>query len=683
MKTSKYPLLKILLPFVFGIFLAYYCHFSFRFCPIWFYIASIFWLVSLLLSFVKTYYWQWLKTLVLSFGFIFAGMSATNFRYSSPLSDKERTFVTQNREWVVRVVDFPVRRAKTVKLVVEILRSSHGGALRSKALLYVQQSPQAGSIAYGDVLMVSTILEPAAAPANPDAFDNQTYMHRKGLYYTGFVPSYGWQKLTHKEPNPIKAFAHSIQTKLSNIFASSGMNGREYDIIAAILLGDDDTMEPELKAAYASAGVSHLLCVSGMHVGIIFMIVSFLLKPMDLFKGTRIAKAGLLLLIIWLYAHITGLSPSVMRSATMFTFVTIGGLIQRNTNVFHSLLASLWLLLCTNPLLLFEVGFQLSYLAVFGIVLIQPKIAGLYSCRTKIGNYFWELSSVSVAAQISTFPISVYYFGTFPNYFLLSNLSAMALSFIVIVTGVVLLAFSFVPFLTKLLALVLTWEIKALNGIIGFVEGLPGAVTHNIYYSIIQVLLLYLFIALTYLAIHRRRRRPAWVAYGVFALLAVSFFVRKIGLQKQNEVIVYEIPKVSAIGFCAGQQAVLFSDSIRSEKDKLFQYNIATHARKLHATQQIVPIDTSHYRTNYVLKNGSFILYGAKTYYLLKSKEKVYPTGKLFHIDVLILQHNPVQEPQQVAEVFEFKEVIADQTNTPFYVERWRSWCQEKQIPFN
>ena len=167
--------------------------------------------------------------------------------------------------------------------------------------------------------------------------------------------------------------------------------------------------------------------------------------------------------MVWLYAHITGLAPSVTRSATMFTFVAVGQLLQRNTNVFHSLFASAFILLVVNPLLIFEVGFQLSYLAVAGIVLFQPKLAAVYRCRTRIGRYFWELLTVSVAAQLGTSPVSIYYFAQFPNYFMLSNLSVIALSFAVIITGVVLLPVSFIPLIPKYLTWILTMEIKAMN----------------------------------------------------------------------------------------------------------------------------------------------------------------------------------------------------------------------------
>ena len=683
MKISNYPLLKILFPFVWGIIGGYFAHFPYRFCRIWFFGALAFWLCSCVFTLFKTYKWQWVKNLVLTTGYFFAGLSSVNFRFSSHLSSKEAQLVTENTDWMVRVIDFPVTRAKTVKLVAEIVRTAEGKPVNDCVMLYVQRSPDSENIDYGDMLLLHTKLEEFEPPKNPDAFDNQKYMQRKGIYHTGYVRDGFWRRVGCRPPNSLKALAHRMQGRLSDLFVASGMSGREYDIVRAILLGDDDTMEPELKAAYAAAGVSHILCVSGMHVGVIFLILNFLLHPFDLFKSTRIIKALLLLLVIWLYAHITGLSPSVMRSATMFMFVTLGQLMQRNTNVFHSILASLWVLLTFNPLLLFEVGFQLSYLAVASIVLIQPMLASLYHCKTKIGDYFWGLVTVSVAAQIGTFPISVHCFGQFPNYFLLSNISVITLSFVVMMTGVMLLGVSFVPLVNHWVSFLLTWEIRIMNNIISFVEEIPGAVTRNIDLSGWQVLMLYSIIILVYVAFRYHNRKVGWATYVIFALFSGTFLVRKMELLRQEDVVVYSVRNTCAIAFCQQQRSVFFSDSITGDTCEAYRYAVTNHARRQHAACVFVPVDTAVYEGDFLCKRGPLIRFNHQTYYLLKRKERVLPESGQMLVDVLILQHNPTQMPDEVAKTLHFKEVVADGTNTKFYVQRWEEWCRENEIPFH
>ncbi|MCR4858104.1 MAG: competence protein ComEC family protein [Bacteroidales bacterium] len=681
MNLSKYPLLKILLPYVVGILVACFCNFSGKIIPFLFVAIAFLWLMMLLMLRLKHYKWQWMKTVTMALAFTFAGICATTLRMSPRILPEQRAAARENHGFLVRVTDFPVPRANSDKVVVELLQAAAGTPLKEKALLYVQKD-SAAPLHYGDVLAISTTLSEFAPPANPDAFDMRRYMQRKGIFLTGYVPRGNWQLLDNVHPNAMKAFSHALQQRLAACYVNVGMTGRELGIVRAILLGDDDTMEPELRAAYASAGVSHILCVSGMHVGIIFMILNFLLKPMDLFPGTRVAKALLLMLSIWLYANITGLSPSVTRSATMFTFVTIGGVLRRNTNIFHSLMASLFILLAIKPLLLFEVGFQLSYFAVFGIVLIQPRIAGLYTCKTKVGNYFWELLSVSVAAQIATFPISAHYFGTFPNYFMLSNLTVIALSFVVMVTGAGLLAVSFVPFVSHGIAFLLTWEIRIMNAIVTFVEGLPGAVTRDIDLSGGQVLLLYAVIAMAYCAICYRKHIYGWAALSALALLSGTFALRRVAIERRMEMVTYNIRKVSALEFCYGGECLLFSDSICDAGSPHYTYSIQNHARKLHARWTFVPIDTLCYDTPFLVKRGPFIQFGDKCYYLLKKREKVLPVECRPRIDMLLLQHNPTMRPEEVASALDFAAVTADETNTPFYKERWRKYCEEREILF-
>ncbi len=682
MKLDNYPLLKILVPYVLGVLLAYYGRFSIKTCQLFLFLVGILLCLLTLFLLIKRYRWRLLKDSFMEFAFVLMGIASMGYYVNPHFSSKEANLLERNSFWFVRVVDFPQPRARSVKIVAEVLGSAEGDPINAKVLLYLNPTEEASKVQYGDVLLVATQWNPIVSSNNPDAFDYKGYMRKKGIFYSGYVAQGGFMIMEKKMRNPLKLFAHQVQRKLSSVFENAGLSGREYEIINAILLGNDETMEPELKAAYASAGVSHILCVSGMHVGIIFMILNALLKPLDLFKSGRWMKAVLLLLVIWLYANITGLSPSVIRSATMFTFVTLGSLLRRCTNVFHSLFASLFLLLVIRPPLLFEVGFQLSYLAVFGIVLYQPMITEIYHCRTKVGNYFGELIAVSIAAQLSTFPLSIYYFGQFPNYFLLANLSVITLSFVVMVTGIALLAIGFIPAFMKMASWLLIHEIRTMNVIVTFIEHLPGAVTRQIDYSVCQVLLLYVFLTILYCMLRSRRKFLLWTALAVFAVFSGSFVQRKMKILGKTEAVVYNIKNVSALDFSSGTRCVVFSDSIREEGNSYYQYSMAPHARRRHAEMTFVPVDTPQYKTMFVEKNGPLILFEGRRYFLLKGRSGLYPTSHPLKVDVLLLQHNPTQKPDAVRKALLFDEVVADGTVSEYYRKRWRDYCLEEEIPF-
>ena len=677
MKIENYPIVKVLFPYVIGILIAYFGDFSDSICRTLWWISTASFLLVAAMTFVKAYRWRVVQTVVMTVAFVLAGIVLTDRHYHPRISDE---VMVANADWLVRVAAEPTPRERSVKVEAEVLQTADNVPGSGKVLLYLQPSAMTEALRYGDLLLVHAGLSRIAPPCNPDAFDNQRYMRRRGIYYSGFVREGAWQRVGHKPANRLKFLAQQARNRLTGIYIHAGMSGDELDILKAILLGDDDTLDPELKASYSSAGVSHILCVSGMHVGIIFMIINFLLKPLDMFRASRIFKTLLVMLVVWLYAHITGLAPSVTRSATMFTFVAVGQLLQRNTNVFHSLFASAFILLVINPLLLFEVGFQLSYLAVAGIVLFQPKLAAIYRCRTRIGRYFWELLTVSVAAQLGTSPISIYYFAQFPNYFMLSNLSVIALSFAVIITGVALLPISFIPLIPKYLTWILTMEIRAMNTIITFIEKLPHSVTENIDYHIMQVILLYGVIGCLCYLLYYRSRKVFWTASVLLTLFCGSFVVKKLVLVRETEFLAYHVRKCSVLEFSWHGQTVWLSDSLRGTDDKLYRYNIRNHARRHRLHGVIVPLDTVEYDAPFLCKCGNLIRFEGRTYCILSRDQRTVPDG--FAADCLLLRQNPRLPPDEVMSRMPFREVVADGSNTPYYIEKWRVFCQEKGIPF-
>ena len=518
-------------------------------------------------------------------------------------------------------------------------------------------------------------------PKNPYAFDNQKYMRRKSIFFTAYANDNQWHYLSHRTIHPLRTAAAKVQQHFSALFAQNGLQGDEYSIITAVLLGNDDTMEPELKAHFASAGVSHILCVSGMHVGIIFMIINFLLKPLDAFPRLRILKAVLLILVIWTYAHITGLAPSVRRAATMFTFVTIGSLLRRPVTIYHSLFASMFILLLINPLLFFEIGFQMSYLAVFGIVILQPPLTRLLTPKYKVINYFWELATVSVAAQLATFPLSLFYFGQFPNYFLLANLSVISLSFAIVMTGIVLLALSWLPPLSHLIGLLLTYEIRLLNTIVTGIESLPGSVTENIAVNLPQMLLIYGIIFSIFVYFKQQKFFYKYLILSMVLLLSVSKFAEKIISKNQHEMTFYSMEKMTAVECNFGTRGVLLLDSAAQANSTAYDFNIKNHVRKQHIENEVISLDTNSYSCQTMAKQGTFLRFDTLTVFFLSGRDWLYPMHAPLEVDVLCLRHNPRIPMYKLLQTIHCRTLLIDGTNSLYYEQRWIDSCRSYQIP--
>ena len=630
----NYPILRLLIPFVIGIGVAYWTPLE---LPLLIVLLAmgVCWFVSFRLHHKKTLTSTFFAGVFMQLLFVFAGFELTCIHFRNDKSDLTEEIFFNNLTFVAKIIDHPVPKAKSFKVLAIIEQTTAGQTIGQKAVLYFAKD-SLHPPNYGDVVLIHSKISAIENSKNPYAFDYKKYLQRRGIFFSGYVPKYGWQQISRCQLNPIRDKAYRIQQYFSQIFADAGMSGDEYSIITAILLGNDETMEPELKASYASAGVSHILCVSGMHVGVIFMILNFLLQPLEYSKNLRLLKAVLLMLFIWVYACITGLSPSVTRAATMFSFVTIGGMLRRNTNIFHSLFASLFILLIINPLLIFEIGFQLSYAAVFGIIIFQQKLVELWEPKHKIVNYFWNLITVSVAAQLATFPLSVYTFRQFPNYFLLANLSVISLSFLVVVSGVCLLAVSFIPVISSWIAWLLTLEIRFMNNLIQSIEQLPGSVTENISISWVQMLLIYLCIIVFYLLFLKKKKIYYWLGFS--SLLSVIFLFDFDKYQTQNieSHTIYKLSKGVAVSFNYHGKAVIFSDSIHDKNHPDYAYCIKNHERKERIESIIIPID-SNYQNDFLLKQGDFVVFNGKTYHLARRGRRYYPTSHKITVDEVLL----------------------------------------------
>ena len=679
MNFAKYPILRGLVPYISGILFASF--FSISSFNILIIIASSSLLGTILFLLICKFFRPVQEVGLLPFFILFflSGFTLTNIKNYSASYFLGQEHALFSGKQVAQIVGNPVKKEKSVAVVARIKNPDYP-ACTPKAILYLKSDSASSSLSRGDLLLIDVELQPPAAPKNPDAFDYQAFLFRKGITLTGYLDSHSWVLLEHRGEFSPLSVASAVQSRFSQLFAANGLSGPEYSVITAVLLGNDDALDPELKSGYAAAGVSHLLCVSGMHVGIIYMILNFLLKPLDYSRRLRFTKSLLLIVAVWSYAAVTGLAPSVQRSAMMFTFVTIGEILRRHVNIFHSLFASMFLLLLINPLLVFEIGFQMSYLAVFGIVIFQPRLAALYNAKSRLGKYFWELVCVSAAAQLATFPLSVYYFGQFPNYFLLSNLSVMSLSFVVIVTGVVLLSLSWWPSVAGAVGWLLTREIRLMNGIITFIRGLPYSVTDQLYFSFPQALLIYGMIILFFFYFLNKTKILKYCSLSLTIVVLLTFTVHLFQRQYQEEITFYSIDRKTVVGINQGVCGTLLLDSAALASTDWYDFHVKSHERRLGIKSRMVGLDGTCSEKFFYL-NHNFLYYNDKSFFFLSKKTNLYPHTPPLSVDYLFVQDNCKIPFYKLLQTFEIKQVVVGNGVTPYYENRWRDSCALHQIP--
>ena len=624
MNLSRYPVLKILFPYIFGIILGYFLpvsNLNLLFCSIGLFTFSIFFILFR----QKRYFFLHQTTIwLLLFSCCAAGYLSISFHSHKRIEELDIENITQKQIWMAEILETPKVREKSYKVVAKLYAIDEPTCwITKKVVLYFQKDSIIENWRVGEKVLVNTKLSFIEPPKNPFQFDYKKFMKMRDIYFTGYVGKLNWTKPNLERTVSIKRYASFLQRFLSKKLEEAGLTGSEYSVTVGILLGDDDTIEPELKASYAATGVSHILSVSGMHVGIIFMILSFMLKPLGKSQNSNYFISIILLVSVWFYVNITGLSPPAVRSGAMFTFVTVGQLLRRQTNILQSLFTSLFILLVINPVLLFDVGFELSYLAMFGIVIYQPKMTEWLHPKTKFGKYIWEMITVSVAAQLTTAPIAIYYFGQFPNYFLLTNLCVVSLSTVMMISGVATLAVSFSNFLAHWCGFVLSLEVKIMNEIIMFIEHQPGAITRNISVSFTQVLLLYvLIIAFNFFNKNKRKQ----LFFSVVIILNIFLFIYSIDIitkKSHIEVVSYEISKSPTFQFCFHGNGFIFSDSIHCESDKRYQFSIKNHDNKMRIRNSFLKLDED-FENSFLCKKGDYIFFENSIYKIHKpTKEKI------------------------------------------------------------
>lgn len=608
----QYPFLRVLFFLVIGIFIAELFATSNKLI-----LTLLFFGLVLMLLFVlipklkKSYKMRPFFGLIMIILFTSLGVFRTQVVQESMfLSEVDSCEVYQ-----LKLIENPVEKANTFSCVARITESVNKNYTTKETaniILYFKKDSIISQLNVGDRILVNSKVERVKNAGNPNEFDYAGYLKTRHILYSSYANTTNWIKLPTDHQMNIRALAWKWRDQLLQIYRDNGITNESFDILAALTLGYKTSLDPEVRKAWADAGAMHVLAVSGLHVGIIYLIMSYLLGFLLKIKYGRWIRSVLLLIILWLYALITGLSPSVMRAACMFSFIVVGEAMRRKGGVFNSLAASAFFLLLYNPYLLFTVGFQFSYLAVVGIVFLQPKFDKLFFIRNPILNKLWQLTTVAIAAQIATFPLTIYYFNQFPSYFLLSGYVVILMAGILIYLSALLLILSQVEILSNLLGWILQHLIKILNQIIIWIQELPGAVIHSVSFSSFQVVILYaLIISLIFIVILKRK-------FAVYSLMILLIFFQIPELLKQfqpkkQELIIFNAGRNALIGFRSGNQVSYLCDrDMEMSKQKFLanNYQIQNHLNEF-KTDTIKEVDFREFSGSKILiiqKSNDFSL---------------------------------------------------------------------------
>jgi competence protein ComEC len=465
--------------------------------------------------------------------------------------------------YTVLITSIPEEREKTYKVEAELRNYSNGQKnfpVKGKLILYISKSNYS-SITFGDVLIIDGYPETIKPPLNPYEFNYQNYLKFHHIYHTHFVNRGTYKKIGSDEGNSLVQFAYQLRSKANDVICKFIPGKEEQGIASALLLGLKGTIDDHLKTVYSQTGTTHVLAVSGMHVLILFQFLLLLIGFASSAKIQKIVLPIVTLLLLALYVMITGFSPSVLRAAIMFGMIIIGKAIGRNLNIYNSMFFSAFCLLTYDPYMIMDTGFQLSYLALLGIVYFSNKIDAIIDVSNSALNSIWKMTSVSIAAQITTLPLTVYYFNQIPLSFLISNLGAIFLSNILLYSGFVLLTFSFVSPIAFLIGYFMKYLIIGMNFFLILIHKIPYATLSGIHLTAFETLLIYIIIVLITLFFYTKRFFYFFLLFVSLGFLITLFTIQTIKQNDQKKLVVFNIKGHYAVAFIEGQKALVVSDS--------------------------------------------------------------------------------------------------------------------------
>ncbi|TBN02698.1 ComEC family competence protein [Hyunsoonleella flava] len=667
MKLLNFTIIKLTIFFIVGILIGY--HFSIEtYTVIVLNIVSVIVLALLYVAQKRLFTKNIWFGLVAYLCMLNAGILTVNLHNQKSFSNHYSNYIVEDTA-SLHTINFRIREVLKPgnyydKYVIDILQVDENKAI-GKSLLNIEKDSTLNPLKVDDTYIVRTDFKNLINPLNPGQFNYKAYLKKKYIYHQLFIEANSLLKLDNSQTT-IFGMANTFRAHVNSKLKPFNFKPDELAIINALLLGQRQDISEEVYTSYTNAGAIHILAVSGLHVGIILLILSFVLKPIERIKHGKLIKIILLVLMLWSFVIIAGLSASVTRAVTMFSIVAIGMNLNRPTNIYNTLTISILFILLFKPLFLFDVGFQLSYMAVFAIVTIDPLLYKLWQPKNWVLDKYWHTLTITIAAQFGIIPISLYYFHQFPALFFISNLVIIPFLGVVLGLGLLVILMAVLNVLPQLLASIFGTTISLMNSFVGWVSHQEAFLFKNIPFNFLYVLVFYGLIITSFRWFFRNNYSN--LKYALIAIVLVqSAFIYNKYTKPNNQFIVFHKSRNSIIGQVFNNQITVTHDvdSIASSKYKIVRdFKVKKHIA--HSVFDTIP---------------SFYILNSKKVLVVDSLG-AYNTIKL-QPDYVLLRQSPKLNLERLISTLKPEIVIADGSNYKSYVERWERICQKQNIPFH
>lgn len=668
------PLLRVLVSMMMGILLQYYLDFSFA-SIILFSLTNIFlFFVSYKLPLYLRFRFRKLQSVFLVFLIISFGMLLTRQQDLRKINSFFLRHYQQGDELMIKI-EAPLAEKQhsytTTASVQSVIKNNCSFFVKGRLNLIFKKNDTAKTLRYGDLIVINKNIQPIKNFGNPGEFDNKRYNAFQQTYHQLYLKGNEFMVRKENKGNLLFKTIYTLKEKTLNTLRSNirKQNG-SLGIAEALLIGYKTDIDKEMIQAYSNTGVVHIIAISGLHLGLIFIVMSWLLERLPIVRRNQLVKGIILLSCLWMFSLMTGASASVLRSAVMFTCIIFGHMLNRKSSIYNALAGSAFLLLCYNPYFLWDVGFQLSYLAIIGIVWLQKPIQQLLSLNHYLLRKIWEMTSITIAAQIVTFPICLFYFHQFPTYFLFSNLVAVPLSTLILFEEIVLLCFSGFQAISLLIGKIVDISIVLMNECILIIGKFPDALIDFIYADVQTTLLLYAIVIL--LALFLLFKNKACLKWSLLLLAVFSSLqsMAKYKYLKQRVLVVYNIPKSNNIDLMVGKKYLSQTDSSLLTNKSELNFFVAP-SRKYFRVQPDKFNSISNDNNNVILN-----FCGMRMAILKKTLN----TDTRLQVDYLLITGNPKFNISDLKEKITFQKIIFASANSLWKISKWKKECDSLHL---
>ncbi|WP_184542383.1 ComEC/Rec2 family competence protein [Mucilaginibacter sp. FT3.2] len=662
---GEVPFLLLMLPFLLGISLGI-GFIDAMYLPVLWGIFGGFGIAFILLNMVyqrfAIYKQRWLGGLLISFILLAAGcISAVD---CNELNDARHFANSPAQYLTVKITNEPQLKNGLLRFTAfaeQSINNKHATAVNGTLLVTIKDSA-AISLQYGDVLFIPAKYNTIDPPFNPGEFNYKKYLSHQNIYYQAFLYPGMYRVVKHDAGNWLIAFSLRLRQQMIAKFKLHMHNAGAIAVASTLILGYKADLSNDILQAYLKTGTIHVLSVSGAHVAIIYILLQWAFGFLDRYRYGRHLKAVMIILLIWYYAMLSGFSPAVCRAAVMISMVIIGKTYTRYINMLNILAISAFLLLLYNPLLVMDVGFQLSYLAVAGLVVLQPVVYKWVEFKNKWADKLGAACSASIAAQVITFPLSALYFHQFPVYFLLSNLLIIVPTAIIMYSGIAYLLLSWVPVLSAALAYVLEKTILLMNSALAFIEHAPFASVNKIWLSIPEYLLLYIIIVSLFYFFYDKKLWLLKLGMVCIVLFAASISIKKYRAQTNNSIAFLNLRKNTGIIFKSGNSALVFTNL--TDTDRNYSYSIQPYLDSAQVSDIHIIGPNQNTSLPYVKKRGPLIQFYDKRIVIFDKQLQNQSFAQKLKTNYIYITDNPHTSLQQIGNDFDYQTLIIDGSNS-------------------